>query len=664
MSNIDTTDLMRQFRQSLVKKKVGIIEFAESEEFCNTPLYPRQRTLLKILHLEELDGYDEDVLSEWIKQTEEGGEVRIVPQVRERIQFLREHEYDHFTTAQLVQGRRSGKGYMTGVSIAKKVYDLVQLEDPAMHYGVARGENIYFTIAADSQDQAKKYQFKDARNWILECGPLQEFIGQALAESITIYTPADLRRLQTLRDRRVSADKALASLRVEAFAKNARTIRGNASIMLIFDEMAHITPGESHISDVELFEAAEPSLMQFGKHAMIFANSSPYQKLGKFYELYEQSQELDAGEIVYPTMFMIQSPSWEMYRDWDKEFKWKDAVSFKEWHWPRAIAFSPDDEHPDAYEMRQKERKNPEKFKVEYRAQFAEVIDAFLDPYKVDQMFDPEHTVVTLGRELEVKHSGTIEYVYKAHGDPSTTGANFGFAIAHVEEVEEVLESGEVIFAPHVVFDLIEAFYPEDYEDRTIDWLEIMPVFSQYINHFRPYEFTFDQFNSIAPIQMLTAEAQKMGAWETNIYVKTATAPANRRRAMNFKAALNLGRVHAPHPHLYKHRDRNPIELGREELKRLQEKNGRVDKQEIGPIQTKDIADCIMECVDALIGESLSADAQLLTGPPAFGAHQGYSIGNRTSGGQDAFDVFYRGGRHPQPTHDPARGRKGNFTRR
>jgi hypothetical protein len=55
--------------------------------------------------------------------------------------------------------------------------------------------------------------------------------------------------------------------------------------------------------------------MQFGKDAMIFANSSPYTKTGKFYELYEQAQQLDDEHPVFPEHFMIRYPSWEMYRD-------------------------------------------------------------------------------------------------------------------------------------------------------------------------------------------------------------------------------------------------------------------------------------------------------------------------------------------------------------
>jgi hypothetical protein len=174
MSDFQFPDLLSQFSNALVQDNVGIIEFCESSDFCNKPLYPRQRVLLKLMFLEELDGYEEDVLNEWITISEERGEIRISPKIRERIDWLRENNYPHFNTVQLVGGRRSGKGHMTGAAIAYKAYKLTQLSNPGAHFGIEPGKDIYFTIVADSLDQAKAFQFKDARNWVLDCKPLKE----------------------------------------------------------------------------------------------------------------------------------------------------------------------------------------------------------------------------------------------------------------------------------------------------------------------------------------------------------------------------------------------------------------------------------------------------------------------------------------------------------
>lgn len=232
----------------------------------------------------------------------------------ERMQYLKDNGYNHFRTVQFVGGRRSGKGFMTAICLAYKVYMLTLMENLGKHYGIEEGKAIYFSIIADSMDQAKAHQFGDAANAIVDCNILQKqhLISKYIAESIHINTPFDVRRAAILRSSGVKIERDLASLIVKAFGTNSKTLRGSASMMFVMDEFAHFITGESKMSDDEIYKAAIPSLAQFGKDAMIFANSSPYSKTGKFYELYENAKELDPPEDgfpVYPDHFMIQFPS-------------------------------------------------------------------------------------------------------------------------------------------------------------------------------------------------------------------------------------------------------------------------------------------------------------------------------------------------------------------
>lgn len=615
MLEVQAPNLLDAFRTSLIKDSVGIVEFAESKKYLGMKLYPRQKTLLKIIFLAELDDYDKRVIAEW---ESEGGEVTMGPRLLDRIEYLRAHKYPHFRTVQLVGGRRSGKGYMTAIAIAYKAYLLTQIENINHEFGIEEAKSIYFSIVADSLEQAQAHQFGDAVNAILECKPLQEqkLIGKVVAQTVSINTPNDLRRVAAYRAAGAKIDKDLASLQIKAFGTNSKTIRGSASIMFVFDEMAHLIAGESRMSDEELFKASIPSLAQFRENGMIFANSSPYTKTGKFFELYEQALAIDPpedpenGKILYPDHFMLQFPSWEMYKDWEMETpKFRGALIV-------------DPEHDPI--LAREELSDPDSFKVEYRSQFAEVVDAFLKPEMVDRMFNPTFTFEALGKHL-VPTQGAIGYMrYKAHGDPSSVNANFGIAIGHVEDVIR-----EGITQQHVVFDLIDAFYPEDYEDHTIDWLQVVPIITELVNSFRPFEWTFDQFDSTMAIQQLQENLRNMGIGDTNVYSKVATPQTNERRWNNFRAALNLGRVHAPHPDTFSgHARVNSIDLGLNELKRLQIKNGKVDKQTIGSVKTKDIADCIAEVTDALIGDALSSGThEALSMSPVFGAQGGFFIG-------------------------------------
>jgi hypothetical protein len=113
------------------------------------------------------------------------------------------------------------------------------------------------------------------------------------------------------------------------------------------------------------------------------------------------------------------------------------------------------------------------------------------------------------------------------------------------------------------------------------------------------------------------------------IYEKTATLEHNWFRAETFKTAMNHGLVHAT----YECTVIEPYGPD-QELKFLQKKNTggrypRVDKQDIGPVQTKDMADCMMECVEYLIGNQLQTlmRERAISAVVAPGAMGGFRIG-------------------------------------
>src|SRR6266576_2228915 len=99
-------DLLDGVERSLAAERVSIVEFAESDEFCNKPLYPRQRVMLKLWFLEELEPWEEDVLDYMIRGGANGTECKISPNIRERIDYLRGEGYNHFREIVLVGGRR------------------------------------------------------------------------------------------------------------------------------------------------------------------------------------------------------------------------------------------------------------------------------------------------------------------------------------------------------------------------------------------------------------------------------------------------------------------------------------------------------------------------------------------------------------------------------
>lgn len=643
-------DLLDQVEQNLTTNRTSIVEFAESDQFCDKRLYPRQRVLLKLMFLEELEPWEEDILNFWIAGGRGGSEIEISPDIRERVQYLREQGYQHFREVDLIGGRRSSKGFTTGIAMAKVMWETLQLQDPGSYYGIDPEKNIFFSCIAGSEAQAKEFQYADFSQTVASCRVFEPYIVNDLETEIRVATSVDLRKIQQAKSRgsRKTGGKDIARLRGKALAANAGTLRGSATMVYCIDEMAHMIPGESKASADQVYGAADPSLDQFGKDGMAFCNSSPWSKVGMFYERYveamtpydpkyEPSEEISqTNKNGNPLVMSFQFPSWALFEGYDKD---------PERRFSKAITVSPDwdkddpefdylsDEDRTAISIaRSKEAANPETYKVERRGKFAEVTDAYLNPTMVDRAFmgvpsgfNAEGKVLLKPLSTNWGAGATNLHKYKFHLDPSSTTAGFGFAIAHSERIEDKDSN----LVPHVVFDIIKRWNPKDFPGSTIQWPVVINDILLYADIFRPYEITFDQFQSAEPIQTLKYALLEKGIEGVNVYVREATLEENWFRWETFKTALNHALVHAPN-------DTEDVQLASNELKFLQVKNTggrypRVDKQDIGPVRTKDMADCIAECTQALVGNQLAnlMRDRAVSAVMAPGAQGGFQIGGK-----------------------------------
>lgn len=889
--------ILDQIESNLIQKKIGIEEFAESTKFCNKILYPKQRLLLKIIFLEELSDLENRWLDEWI----ESDEVTISPDIRERMKWCKDHGYPHFREIILVGGRRSSKGFVTGLVMGKKMYDCLQLQDPNQHYGIDANKEIYFTCVAASEKQAKELQYADLSSTVNSCAAMQDYIAKYQELEFSLHTEADLRRLEEFKRQKRRVQRDISKLRGRALASNSRTIRGYTSMGIVFDEMAFFMQGDSDQADDAVYDAAIPSLAQFNQDGILFCNppeapvwmadlsfkpigdieigdkvvgwdrpehsptrklkesvvenvirrtapivkvtmesgrtfrctedhrwltasssinneiyapakvgrnlvhvvdptpsistdlerdvawlaglfdgeghasdkqqvriaqsrhhnpkvcdeierildlmnivwvydewegdlgpggcyrllggsgagarqlytnlanwwnpvkrqglidkvigkgrwrtkdrvvaiepdgegevvalttstvnyvcngyasrncnSSPYTKVGKFYERFQESQSIDQDLPTSPMMFGIQFPSWAMFEGWWEDPMYsglqKCVTVSPDWDLDRkteeGYPFYTADDRMAIEVERANERDNPVKFKVERRAQWAEVVDSYLDPEMVDRMYLGRPT--NLGQGFEALRTNftdsTYMHRYKAHLDPSSTTAGFGFALGHTELLKVLDPEGIEIEQTHVVFDIVKRWKPQEFPNGVIDWELVIKEVLQYCDIFRPYEVTFDQFQSAAPIQEMNRVLRTKGMSDIRVYEKTATAQHNWERAETFKTALYQNLVHSPY-------DTEAARWSAEELKYLQEiRTGRlprVEKQDVGPVRTKDIADCIMEVTEGLIGNLIAAQQRAdLSIAPSYGAPGGYPLGghDREGTGTSPFADLY-----------------------
>lgn len=637
-------DLLQTVRTSLSPDPPwdSIIDFACHPYFCGQRLYPKQRTFLKLAHLEteNMTSFDIDTIEEWREGFLNHQEVAgVQPDVWERVGWLKERGYRHFSEILSIIGRRGSKGVVGGILGAEKIAYFYWLDNWQQHFGLKPHSDGYLSVIATTFEQAKKFQFNDIKLVVEGCRYLQPAISTDKEHYLSIRTPTDEAYIAELLARGVPVEREIASIKAQAFSANSASSRGGAMFSSFYDEFAHqITGTGSNKTGEEIYNAGQPSLKQFKKSAFTYIPSTPFSQIGKLFELYnvgtnlmpygdevKASQEaIELGEepifteeekgrpvaevyqektlVVDPSKLIIQLPSWGLYEGYDKSTKipmFSKAYFEKSKRWTKnkgnyiKEAVTSYDE-----QMMITERANPEAFRVEHRAQFAPVEGAYLSVAKIKQMFEDPGWRPLLSQQSH----GIPLYRYRIHCDPGRTGANFALAIGHVETAPPD-EHGHVW--EHVVIDVLRVWRPMDYADGIVDYVQVQQEIRQILLDFpSTFKLSMDQWNSAS----LLAHLQKEFSPRIRITEDTFTESVNQNRFEDFKTILNLGWIHSYRDSLYKDNTNCLLEL---ELKFLQEKNGKVVKQEVGPVTTKDLCDAVMTVACDLLRDNLIRFADL-----------------------------------------------------
>ena len=618
-----------------VKEIPDIVTFAEHASFLNgSKLFPRQKTLLRLMMLEteNMTEYDYAVVEEWTKGLDLNGDrIGVSPDIMERIAYLKANGYKHFREIVNITGRRGGKGHIGGILGAYKNWQLLMLDDPQYHYNIDKSKDLYLFCVATNIEQAKKYQFADLANTILNGPCFQPYIADAKEHFLALRTPADVRRIAAFEARDLMPSRLIASVRNMAVTSNSKASRGAAAFAVMFDEFAHMLAGTGGArTSEEVYNAITPALDQMGKDGLIYVPTSPFTKIGKAYNLYESAMEKDEnGNPSYPNMMMAQLPSWGPYEDWD------DPVITQGYTFRNS---------PQKYDeqMISLEKREPDVFRVERLSQWAEVTNAYLNPKMVERMFEPYVDAEGELVELEEQEEGRFSIIYHGHCDPSKSNNNTAAMIGHVEKIPDQ-EDGEEWY--HVIIDWMKVWDPENYPDNQIDYEEIEEDLVDILCKFKTTKvFSFDQYGAFVTLPRLKKRLlQVRPPHKVKIREDKFTKESNMRRAERFKSAIGMNWVHS-------YRDifgPNGSSLLEQELKFLQETNGKVDKQKFGPIRTSDLSDCLMVIVDQLLEDNfikLEMRDRLGNANLNVGGQGGYHTSNLPEGGTSARDKLKRFG--------------------
>lgn len=574
------------------------ITFVVSPQWCNRPqLYPRQATLLKVIFLRNdlLTEYDHAVLDEWEESFRKSGNNGITPGIRTRMASLALQGYSYFREVLLVLGRRAGKGYVSALAMSYVLWKFMAKGDPQGHYGIDRDKQLALFVYAGKKQQARENLWKDVVAVVRGAPCFTPYISRALGENLTVFAPHDFVRMKKLAKRGIQTVSDLATFTIQPKEATLMSARGPASCVLAFDEMAHVVNVGANRSAEEVYSSATPSLDQFKLDGFIIDPSSPWQQVGQFYANWQMSLETDEDdEPVYPYMMMLQLTSWEIYYDWAQAhllpmFPEDFCGDLDEYIDQVQPGFLPLKGAVQEFDdrMEKLERSNPDTFAVERRSQWQSVVDAYLDPRKVEAIFNADLAMRSEAENLTMRYAG--------HADPSKVNDNFGLAIAHTVPLGD--DSGLM----KVRFDVIHHWMPSEFPDNTIDYLEVTDRLWDMIWAFKVDEFTFDQHNSAMPIATLVRRVREHRAPKRmDVHEETATAQHNWQVAECFKVAINQGWVEAP-----------PYETAELELKFLQLKTtattNRVVHQDTGPVVHDDVAKSMMEVTWRLLADQVQA---------------------------------------------------------
>jgi hypothetical protein len=326
-------------------------------------------------------------------------------------------------------GRRCGKTLMAAIAA---LYACFVLEDQYRRR-VRKTEKWYILTIANDQSQAK-LALNNIRQLLMD---------SPLVDEITRETATEIE----------TSNNCV----FQAIPASARASRGKAVVMLIMDELSFAIEGDANRGAKAIYDALSPSIAQFGQHGRILELSSPWLTDGLFYQHYCEAK---SGE--FPFMQAVNLPTWEV----NVNLPWGCAFLDAEL------------------------KRDPDKFWVEYGAQFAKNNSALLATEIVEAAINKERGVLFPEKEF----TGT----YVLSLDPARGGVgrdDYTACIVHYE--------GE-----RLVVDKFHAFEP-DFEIGGKKEVNMAKVEEWIKEHHRIYEFqsiVLDQFNSSFIIQNLSKD--------------------------------------------------------------------------------------------------------------------------------------------------------------
>ena len=363
-----------------------------------------------------------------------------------------EQKAEYFSMLLLVLGRRGSKTLMASIITAYEAYKLLAINngDPHGYYQLPSDDEIAIINVALSQQQAGRL-FGQIQSRLRNSPFFKGRIAKSTNSEIRLYTDGDLKKKAD-----GVAIEVSGSILLLCGHSNPDSLAGYSAILILFDEIAFYDES-GKVTGTYFFNRLKPSLAKFYKYkeARIVMISSPNNRQGIFYDMFDTSKEDDS-------ILSFQLPSWCV----------NDDISYHN------------------KEMTRDRNNNPEMFAVEYGAQWASggTYGNYFEPGLIERCVRSD-----IGPHAKPMHG----FNYYAHVDPANGGNNYSMVLVAAKRY--VNNRGERRWQIHLAGTWIWKPVPGiglQFHEIDREVLTICQIF-------RPLLVTYDDFQSIHSLQYL-----------------------------------------------------------------------------------------------------------------------------------------------------------------
>jgi hypothetical protein len=301
---------------------LNALDFIESPQGFATTLSPVQRMIVRAFfgipfdYRPEMPSYEKALIWDKFRDNvlyEFDTEAELLRffynEGRCNVKDWRDIPTEGFNEAAIFAGRRGGKSQVVSAIGGYALYKLLNIRSPQEYYGLREGSAIDFTFMA-AEEEGSNRLYDKLRTDINNAPFFTPYIRVNTNSEMGFVSEADRNK----RD-------IIPSIRVASYPCTTNALRGPSSLFLALDEFAHFRATKDTSSD-KIYESATPATMRFlaggqgRRESMILSISSPWQRIGKMYELHKHA--MDKG--INSGIFTLRCSTTEMYPYADSQF--------------------------------------------------------------------------------------------------------------------------------------------------------------------------------------------------------------------------------------------------------------------------------------------------------------------------------------------------------